>query len=1078
MKRFAPVIQTKLIPPAVKEGLIRRAKLTNKMKAIPKIPLTIIHSGAGYGKSTALAQYISESPLTACWYTTSSADDDIFPFLQYVIAAIQTIHPSFGKELSKHIELMGRYVREEELHVLTSLFVNEVLEMKEEFIVIIDDYHQVEHSYNVNRWCELLLDHIPGNLHLIVSSRTRPLWKSLMKMKVSQLMLEINKTDLVLTREEMEWLLIDSYGLELDEERLNQIVRITEGWVIAIGILATHVKEEGAYSEDLLSIQELPLEELFQYLVQEVFAKQSVLIQQFLEQTSVFEEMDEELCNTILGIRGTKTMLDTLVEKNLFIQKMGLEKYRYHALFKEFLEEQLKQNNQLAYVAIHEKCARYYESRKEWEYALIHYEKMNHYDAVASLLNDFGPHMLEDGKLEGLYDRIKRLPAEHKDPFPRLWFLQGEVLRYRSGYMEAEACYEKAYTLASRKGDDFEISKALEGKAKILLDTIQPHHAERLLYEAIDYREKSNCNNSSEVGSLYTLLAENLINSGQAQKAEKWIKRAKSLSMDYVDRHVEARLFLRTGRLKEAKRLLEEMKMSEEGQKSHLPQSHRETVLLLSLVHAFMGMGEEAKKLAQDGIQQGITSQSAFSEACGWIRMGHAVQQLEKYDLSLAKRCYETALTIMEEIRVDRGKAEPLMGLCLLYGTEGELERALEAGHAALRETERVKDVWLSSLITLTMGIALVYNEKYDESERLFVQAEELSKKCNDDYVRMYAYFWQSYVLYQKGRMEDFEEKMTQFIHEAQIGNYEFVFQKKTIFGPRDLHMCSPLLIKAMKLGISNSYIGKLLQDMGLVDLDSHPGYSLRIQTLGQFKVFIGTNEVEDRAWQRGKARELLQLFVTQKNHLFQKEEIYQSLWPDHDEKHAVRDFKVALNALNNALEPHRKARGNPYFIVREGSSYGLNPIAGIDVDAVEFEKWVQLGLEERELEKALGFLQKGLNLYHGHYLPERRFIDWCINERERLHVYFLRGAEKIAQLHVRIEEYDHAIHWCERILDTDRTWEEAYRLLMYCYYRKNNRPFAMKWYQKCCAILDEELGVSPLEPTKHMYEMIVSTNE
>lgn len=34
MKEFAPVIQTKLIPPAVKEGLIRRANL--KMKAIPK----------------------------------------------------------------------------------------------------------------------------------------------------------------------------------------------------------------------------------------------------------------------------------------------------------------------------------------------------------------------------------------------------------------------------------------------------------------------------------------------------------------------------------------------------------------------------------------------------------------------------------------------------------------------------------------------------------------------------------------------------------------------------------------------------------------------------------------------------------------------------------------------------------------------------------------------------------------------------------------------------------------------------------------------------------------------------------
>lgn len=1078
MKRFAPIIQTKLIAPAVKEGLIRRAKLTNKMKAIPKVPLTLVHSGAGYGKSTALAQYMGESPLKACWYTASSADDDILPFLQYIIAAIQTIHPSFGKDILQHIEHMDRYVREEDLQVLTSIFVNEVLKIDEEFIVIIDDYHQVEHSYNVNRWCESLLEHIPSNLHLIVSSRTRPLWKSLMKMKVSQWMLEINKADLILTREEIEWLLIDSYGIELDEERLSQIVRITEGWVIAIGILAAHVKEEGAYTDDLISVEELPLEELFQYLVQEVFAKQSVLIQQFLEQTSVFEEMDEELCNTILGIPGTKTMLDTLVEKNLFIQRIGSDKYRYHALFKEFLDKQLKNNKSVPYELIHEKCARYFEDRKEWDYCLIHYEKMNHHEAVASILNDYGPSMLEDGKLEGLYDRLKRLPSEQKDRFPRLWFLQGEILRYRSGYSEAEECYERAYTLASEKEDHFEISKALEGKAKILLDTIQPYQAERLLYEAIEFREKSNCKKENDIGPLYTLLAENLINSGQSLKAEKWIKRAKSLKFHYVDRHVEARLLLRTGKLNEAKRLLEEMKMSEEGQKMHLPQSHRETVLLLSLVSSFIGMGEEAKKQAQDGIQQGITSQSSFLEACGWIRMGHAVQQLEKFDLSLAKRCYETALMIMDELRVDRGKAEPLMGLCLLYGVEGEWERALEAGHAALRETERVKDIWLSSLITLTIGIASVYNEKYREAENLFAQAEELAKKCSDNFVQMYSYFWLSYVFFQTSNMEEFIKNISKFIDAVQVGNYEFVFHKKTIFGPRDLHMFSPLLIKAMKIGISNSYIVKLMHDLGLVDLDSHPGYSLRIQTLGLFKVFIGPHEVEEKGWQREKARELLQLFVTQRNHMFQKEEIYQTLWPEHDEKHAIRDFKVALNALNNALEPNRKARANPYFITREGTSYGLNPLAGIDVDSDEFKKWVQLGLEERDLEKSLVYLKKGLDLYHGHYLPDRRFVDWCINERERLHVYFLRGAEKIAQLHVRKEEYDHAIYWCERILNTDPTWEEAYRLLMYCYYRKNNRPFAMKWYQKCCLVLKEELGVAPLEPTRHMYEMITATNE
>ena len=33
-----------------------------------------------------------------------------------------------------------------------------------------------------------------------------------------------------------------------------------------------------------------------------------------------------------------------------------------------------------------------------------------------------------------------------------------------------------------------------------------------------------------------------------------------------------------------------------------------------------------------------------------------------------------------------------------------------------------------------------------------------------------------------------------------------------------------------------------------------------------------------------------------------------------------------------------------------------------------------------------------------------------------------------------------------------------------------------MRWYQKCQVVLEEELGVSPLEPTKQMYEMIIES--
>jgi LuxR family maltose regulon positive regulatory protein len=176
---------------------------------------------------------------------------------------------------------------------------------------------------------------------------------------------------------------------------------------------------------------------------------------------------------------------------------------------------------------------------------------------------------------------------------------------------------------------------------------------------------------------------------------------------------------------------------------------------------------------------------------------------------------------------------------------------------------------------------------------------------------------------------------------------------------------------------------------------------------------------------------------------------------------------------LNNAIEPGRKARTTPFFFQRDGQSYGLSPKASIYLDAEEFERWIRAGLKEKESEKALSFLTKGLELYDGDYLPERRYEDWCISERERLLVYYLRGAEKIAQLSVQKSNYDEAIHWCENILTKDNTWEEAYRLIMFCFYQKNNRPQAIRWYKKCSESLQNELGVEPMEPTRQMYEMI-----
>ncbi|MDZ5470245.1 BTAD domain-containing putative transcriptional regulator [Bacillus sp. 31A1R] len=1069
------VIKTKLIAPKIKEDTIRRAKLTKKMKGIPNHPLTIIHSGAGYGKSTALALYVYDQYSSCCWYSTSATDDDIIPFLTYIISSIQTVYPTFGTEIKSFMNEMDHYIREEDLSSLCSLFVNELLSLEKKITLIIDDYHQVEHSYNINRFMERLLEHIPEQLSMIVSSRSRPLWKPLTKMKVTNQLLEITKEDLSLSMDEIELLLSDNYDLTINEEELKQIYKITEGWVIALGMIAQQIQ----HTEDIHSFLSKPggsLQDLFQYLVMEVFSKQPPLIQQFLEQTSVLEELDEDVCDVVLGITGSAGMLEQLLEKNLFIQRIGEKQYRYHALFKEFLEKQFRKNQPHSIRVLHERGARYYEKLRNWEGALLHYEKIGHVEAIASILNDYGITMLESGKVESLYELLINLPNPEKDRFYTLWFLQGEVHRYRSLYKEAEFCYDQAFTGADKKGNALEKSKALEGKAKIYLDTIQPYNAERYLYQAIEIREKSEWSSEQDTGKLYRLLAENLINSGHAIKAEKWLKRARDASVDLGYGNLQARLYLRTGRLDEAKNVLFSARKNHSNGPiiSKLPQSHRETDLLLALIEALTGNGVESKSLAQEGIQSGVSSQSPFVEACGWIRMGHAVQLLDQYDLALAEKCYETALEIMDRIRVERGKAEAFMGLCILYGNKGDYERAIEVGILGLQETEKVKDIWLSSLIKLSMGIAAIYNNRLSEASIYLNKAETMFQNCHDEFGKMLTYFWKAYLSFVHEETEQFESYITLFLKQVQLKGFEFIFHKRSIYGPRDLEMFAPLLIEIQKRNIFPDYVTKLLQHKSIANLDSHPGFTLRIQTLGQFRVWLGETEVEERDWQRGKAKELLQLFLTNRKHFFPKEEILQLIWPEQNETSAARDFKVALNALNNALEPHRKPRANPFFIMRDGTSYGINNKAGIELDTVIFEEWIRVGLAEQDIEQSIQCLEKGLRLYKGDYLPDRRYDDWCLNERERLLVYYLRGAEKLAQLSVRKENYDQAIHWCESILKKDKTWEEAYRLIMYCYYRKNNRPYAIKWYQKCCEVLEEELGVSPLEPTRHMYEMIM----
>ena len=119
-------------------------------------------------------------------------------------------------------------------------------------------------------------------------------------------------------------------------------------------------------------------------------------------------------------------------------------------------------------------------------------------------------------------------------------------------------------------------------------------------------------------------MAENLINLGSGQ-AEEWFIKCCQYDPNSQAKELEARLFLRTGRLSEVVKVLDLGKDTVRQDQS-LPQAHRETDALLSIAYAFLGEANKAKHYAQGSIMHGIKLKAPFVEACGWMRMGHAAQ--------------------------------------------------------------------------------------------------------------------------------------------------------------------------------------------------------------------------------------------------------------------------------------------------------------------------------------------------------------------------------------------------------------------------------------------------------------------
>jgi LuxR family maltose regulon positive regulatory protein len=1063
------VIRSQLFPPRQKKGVLRRPRLEARLAEVLDYPLTLVQAGTGYGKSTSLVS-LADVVDPLFWYTITEPDRDPLLFLAHLVCAFEREAPAWCAPVFQAMEEAGGRVTPE---LLTPLLNTLTADLESEAVLVLDDYHLVADVPEIAALVERLVDYAPPRLHIVLSTRHVPPLEALTRWQVKGQLLSIGRTDLAFTAEEVEVLFSDEYGVPLSPEQAQTLATETEGWAIALQMVWQGLQSSGVSDvETVLGLLPASLDALFDYLAQDVLARQPPNVQDFLLMTSVLRQMDGAACDYLLGVEGSVDGLRELQESGLFVVSMGDDVYRYHRLFHDFLRARLRQEPQETQ-ALHRRAAAYFHRAGQEEETVYHLLAAEEYAQAAEQIEQIGPLLVSQGRFDSLSAWINRLPEKVLSAQPGLYLLLGDVLRLRVQFDEALEHYRVAERLFATQSNRVGRSHALRGQAQVYLDTVRPLMADSLLEEALRLLEPAE--HQYETADLLDKLAENKLNLGYPEEAQALHHEAGLLRAETEpgDVYLEARAMVRTGRLAEAQRLLERRAEEERLAGESRPQRfHRETLLLLSLVHSLQGNAIAAERHAREGIAVGQRLHSAFVEAVGHMRLGHALQlreahpwDVEPTDTQQALVHYQHSIAQIRTFKVMRTQVEPLWGLCRAHGYSGDLLEAQRHAEEAIEIATRAGDEWIRNLVQGTLGAGCALSGQWDRAGEWLARAAEGFALVGDPHGQAAALLWLALTAWRQGDGDCAAQHLGHLLPLARQQEYDALLTRPTFLGLRDGQAAIPLLLEARARGIEPRYAERLLDALGVAGVEYHPGYGLAVQTLGSFAVWRGAEPVTARDWQREKARQIFQLLLTYRGQWFYREQIVDHLWPHLPPDAAERDFKVALNALTKALEPQRPRGAPSFFVVRRGTVYGLNPVAHVVVDTDDFQRLA--GSDE------VAALRQALALYEEDYLPDSLYEDWSAAERQRLRHLYLTTAERLARHMLQDGSWHETIEICQMILARDNCWEAAYRLLMQVYAAQGNHTLLHSTYQRCSATLQEELGLEPSPSTQMLFERL-----
>ncbi|MBV7272851.1 hypothetical protein I6U48_07985 [Clostridium sp. PL3] len=420
-------IKSKINIPKVKDKIVKREDLFNKLNEAINYKLILVTAPAGFGKSTLIASWLNFNIKNKCftaWLSLSERDSEAIVFWKYVVYALDKIKEGI---MENSILAFNSFQFKSSFDTeILAVILNNLDELRKDLFLVIDDLYMIDNK-EIYEQLKFFIRNVPPNVHIVIISRAVP-DIGISKLRATDNMLQLSQKDLSFTQKEIETFFKEVMDVDISNGTLNILEERTEGWAVGLqmaGLSLKNTKNEETFLNGFKGDHRYVLD----YLMEEVFSLLDRETQDFLMKTSILGEMNSDLCNRVTQIKNSQELLEKIDTENLFMIPLDENKewYRYHHLFKEFL------GNRRA-VAMEDILPELYNGAAEWhkengfyDEAINFYIEAKNYDEARIIIEKIDMDLMFSGDMKKVYDWCMKIPKEMFYDRPRLcmnaaWF--------------------------------------------------------------------------------------------------------------------------------------------------------------------------------------------------------------------------------------------------------------------------------------------------------------------------------------------------------------------------------------------------------------------------------------------------------------------------------------------------------------------------------------------------------------------------------------------------------------------------------------------------------------------------------